>query len=88
MRHAVWRLIVGGASTERSREGMLFRSVLAVPVGVSGPGALRTPPQLAASILSTNASLDFRCFTSPVKDGRFFDIAMACPGRRIFGGVP
>src|SRR6266404_5651036 len=45
-------------------------------------------PQSAASVLSTTASLDFWCFTSPVKYGRFFDIGGPCPGRRIFAAVP
>jgi hypothetical protein len=31
---------------------------------------------------------DFRRSTGPVKYWRFFDIAGATPGRRIFGGVP
>jgi hypothetical protein len=39
-------------------------------------------------ILMYEPPSDFRRFTSPVKYGRFFDIAGACPGRRIFAGVP
>jgi hypothetical protein len=43
----------------------------AVPVYVWGPASpLRTPPQLAASALSTTASPDSWCFASPVKYGR------------------
>jgi hypothetical protein len=56
--------------------------------GTSMPSGGHSPHQLAASVLSTTASPDSRCFASPVKYGRFFDIAGACPGRHIFGGVP